>query len=243
MHSAWVIGGTCLILCSATSKTRHQLKIDHWWYFSLRRSTCFNWTTSCSSSVASKVHVIACMRDGAGANGVAVRTLSILYTNLMEHLEIPIVNEFVSLWISMFSYSPMARLQETGTSIRTYSATRWWSKWEVMQQLTVMFIHFSSRQVFLHQQILNSKVSSTIRLEEYISGLCYCTSSKGHTILRVRDRPLCLMWDFCRYPFWSQCWSYFKETGQAHKVRGVRENQMKRYPKNAIQPELDCHKW
>lgn len=28
--------------------------------------------------------VIACMRDGAAANGVAVRTLSILYPTLME---------------------------------------------------------------------------------------------------------------------------------------------------------------
>ena len=88
--------------------------------------------------------VIACLRDGAAANGVAVCTLSILYPKLMdikcfshtldrvgEHFEIPVLSEFVSLWISMFSHSPMARLcwkQETGTSIRTYSATRWWSK-------------------------------------------------------------------------------------------------------------------
>ena len=104
--------------------------------------------------------VIACMRDGAAANGVVVRTRNILYPKLMdikcfsrtldrvgEHFEIPILSEFVSLWISMFSHSPMARLkQETGTSIRTYSATRWWSKWEVMQQLMVQFgdVHFSS---------------------------------------------------------------------------------------------------
>lgn len=67
--------------------------------------------------------VIACMRDGAAANGVAVRTLSILYPKLMdikcfshtldrvgEHFEIPILSEFVSLWISMFSHSPMAKV-------------------------------------------------------------------------------------------------------------------------------------
>ena len=52
------------------------------------------------------------------------------------------LREIVSMWISLFSHSPKARLywkEETGVSMRTYSATRWWSKWEVMQQLMVQF--------------------------------------------------------------------------------------------------------
>ena len=91
------------------------------------------------------------MRDGAASNGVAVHTLSILYPNMVdiecfshtldrvgEHFNTPVLNEFISLWISMFSHSPKARLswrEQTGTSMKSYSATRWWSKWEVIHQL------------------------------------------------------------------------------------------------------------
>ena len=96
--------------------------------------------------------LVACMRDGAASNGVAVRTLTILYPKVVdikcfshtlgEHFEIPILSEFISLWISVFSHSPKARMlwtEETGTSIKSFSATRWWSKWEVMDQLMTMF--------------------------------------------------------------------------------------------------------
>ena len=95
--------------------------------------------------------LLECMRDGAASNGVAMSTLSILYPNLVdiecfshtldlvgEHFNTPVLNEFISLWISMFSHSPKARLswrEQTGTSMKSYSATRWWSKWEVIHQL------------------------------------------------------------------------------------------------------------
>ena len=42
----------------------------------------------------------------------------------------------------MFSHSPKARLAWkalTGRAIKLYSATRWWSKWEVMKQLSLQF--------------------------------------------------------------------------------------------------------
>ena len=97
------------------------------------------------------------MRDGAASNGVAVRTLSILYPNMVdikcfshtldrvgEHFNTPVLNEFISLWVStcMFSHSPKARLswrEQTGTSMKSSCATRWWSKWEVIQQLMIQF--------------------------------------------------------------------------------------------------------
>ena len=88
------------------------------------------------------------MRDGASTNGVAVRTLAILYPNILdvkclshtldrvgEHFDIRVLNEFTSLWVSMFIHSPKACLcwrELTGCSMKSYSATRWWSKWEVM---------------------------------------------------------------------------------------------------------------
>ena len=102
-----------------------------------------------------QIRLLACMRDEAATNGIAVRTLNVLYPKMMnvkcfshtldrvgEHFEIPVLREIVSMWISLFSHSPKARLywkEETGVSMRTYSGTRWWSKWEVMQQLMVQF--------------------------------------------------------------------------------------------------------
>ena len=58
-----------------------------------------------------------------------------------EHfdIDIPVLNDFISTWISMFSHSPKARLcwrELTGCS---YSTTRWWNKWEVMHQLMIQF--------------------------------------------------------------------------------------------------------
>ena len=109
---------------------------------------------STSYSIESS-RLLACMRDGASTNSVAVRTLSILYPNLFdvkcfshtldrvgEHYDIPVLNQFTTAWVSMFSHNPKARLcwrEQTGCSMKSYSATRWWSKWEVMQQLMIQF--------------------------------------------------------------------------------------------------------
>ena len=41
-------------------------------------------------------------------------------------------------WISLFAHSPKARLAwktQTELSIPSYSATRWWSKFEVIEQV------------------------------------------------------------------------------------------------------------
>ena len=94
-----------------------------------------------------QVRLLACMRDEAATNGVAIRTLNVLYPKMMdvwcfshtldrvgEYFEIPVLREFVSTWNSLFSHSPKARLywkEETRVSMRTYSATRWWSKWQL----------------------------------------------------------------------------------------------------------------
>lgn len=99
--------------------------------------------------------LLASMRDGASTNSVATRTLKIVYPKCMDvicfshtidrvgaHFKTPILDEFVSAWISMFSHSPNARLrwkEQTGRPMASYSATRWWSKWEVMDQILVQF--------------------------------------------------------------------------------------------------------
>ena len=93
----------------------------------------------------------AAMRDRASVNSVAMRTLSIVFPNILdigcfshtldhvgEHFNTPALDVFMKVWISMFSSSPKTKLAwttKTGLSIPSYSVTRWWSKWEVMKFL------------------------------------------------------------------------------------------------------------
>ena len=99
--------------------------------------------------------IIAAMRDCASCNSVAMRTLKVVYPSLLdvgcfshtldrvgEHFSVPHVSEFVTHWINLFSHSFKARLiwkERTGRSISGYSTTRWWSKWEVLNQLLELF--------------------------------------------------------------------------------------------------------
>jgi len=95
--------------------------------------------------------VVGAMRERALVNNVAMRTISAIFNLLMdmpcfshtidhvgEHMNTPILEEFMKYWISLFSHSPKARLAwktQTGLSIRSYSPTRWWSKFEMIHQL------------------------------------------------------------------------------------------------------------
>ena len=100
-------------------------------------------------------HVIGAMRDRASSNNVAMATMKVLYPFIVdigcyshtldrvgEHFKTPTLGEFVSLWISLFLHSPKTRLmwkEQTSKSMASYSATRWWSQYEVMDQLLVQF--------------------------------------------------------------------------------------------------------
>ena len=99
--------------------------------------------------------IIGGMRDGASVNGAALRQLMFFYPKLFDvvcfshtidnvgnHFEFKILDLFARYWISMFSHSYNARLvwrERTGQSIRTFSETRWWSKWEVLRQVSEYF--------------------------------------------------------------------------------------------------------
>lgn len=59
-----------------------------------------------------------------------------------EKFNTPVLNEFTCAWISLFSRSPKNKLawkSQTDCPIRTYSDTRWWSRWEVMKQIHDLF--------------------------------------------------------------------------------------------------------
>ena len=99
--------------------------------------------------------VVATMRDCASVNNVAIRTMKIIYQNFLDigcfshtlnlvgdHFKFPNLTEFVSTWLALFSHSTKTKIlwkEQTGKAMATYSHTRWWSKWEVMQQLLLQF--------------------------------------------------------------------------------------------------------
>ena len=95
------------------------------------------------------------MRDRCSVNNVALRTLKIVYPNLVdigciahtiniagEHFQISTLDEFTNPWNSLFAHSVKARLcwkEQCGSSAPTYSPTRWWSRYEVMKDIMVKF--------------------------------------------------------------------------------------------------------
>ena len=99
--------------------------------------------------------LLAAMRDGASVNQAALDRIAFIFPkminvvyfshtldNVGNHLVIPTLVEFGSLWTKMFRHSCKAKLlwkDRTGQTPRSYSETRWWSKWEVYHQLMVQF--------------------------------------------------------------------------------------------------------
>ena len=91
-------------------------------------------------------NVVAAMRDHASVNNVAMRTVAIMYPQVMDigcmshtldhvgdHFKLLTLTKFMKYWEALFKNSPKARLlwrTRTGISIASYSPTRWWSKWE-----------------------------------------------------------------------------------------------------------------
>ena len=66
----------------------------------------------------------------------------------------------------MFAHNPKAKLfwkQKTGTSIQGYPATRWWSKWEVINQT---FVLFGDVESFIREEFSNS---TRTKLTEFFS--------------------------------------------------------------------------
>ena len=91
--------------------------------------------------------LLACTRDRAATNTVALRTLKVVYPNIVDigcfshtidhvggEFETPVLDEFISAWISLFAHSFKTKAlwhDQTGRAMKSFSATRWWSRWEV----------------------------------------------------------------------------------------------------------------
>ena len=99
---------------------------------------------------------VAAIRDGAAVNGAALRSVKeIMFPrvfdilcashsldNVGRHFNTPLLDNFGQWWVGLFARSPAARIAwkaRTGVAIKTYSSTRWWSYWEVLDQLMAYF--------------------------------------------------------------------------------------------------------
>ncbi len=99
--------------------------------------------------------ILAATRDGASVNSCAMRTVKVVYPQLIDircfshtldlvgdKFNAPVLTTFISYWISLFSHSPKTKSlwkTETGKAMASFSKTRWWSKWEIMQNVMVQF--------------------------------------------------------------------------------------------------------
>ena len=99
--------------------------------------------------------VVGAMHDRASVNTVAMRTVKVIYQNLLdigcfshtldrvgENMKTPVLDEFFKAWIGMFTRSPKTRARWkslTGLPPPSYSVTRWWSRYEVLAKLLSTF--------------------------------------------------------------------------------------------------------
>lgn len=121
----------------------------------------------------------ASMRDGASVNGAAMRTVKIVFPKVVDvrcfshaidgvgsHFNIPTVKRFLQLWNSLFTHSPATRLawrERTGISKKSYSPTRWWSWWEVAQQVMLQFAEILP---FVQDRLQTAANKATLRQVE-----------------------------------------------------------------------------
>ena len=120
--------------------------------------------------------LVGAMRDRASVNEVAMRTVRVIYNQVInigcfshtldhvgEHMQTPILEKFFRAWISLFSRSPKTRLLwkgQTGLSCPSYSSTRWWSLFEVVNHL---FCSFGDLAPFLANEELSGSNLKKLR--------------------------------------------------------------------------------
>ena len=125
----------------------------------------------------------AAMRDGASVNGAAMRTVKVVFPKVVDvrcfshaidgigsHFNIPTLGRFLQLWNALFGHSPATRIawkERTGISNKSYSPTRWWSWWEVANQI---MLQFAEIHPFLQARLQEAANKATLRqLDEMLA--------------------------------------------------------------------------
>ena len=115
------------------------------------------------------------MHDRASVNDVAMRTIKVVYNELLDvgcfshtlnhvgkRMNKPILHDFCNTWIALFSRSPrscLLRRTQTDLSAPSYSSTRWWSKFKVIHS---MLKTFSNVKKFLERDDLHPATSTKL---------------------------------------------------------------------------------
>jgi hypothetical protein len=100
-------------------------------------------------------YCVAYARDSCATNHVAVNLLMPASTNALnmlcfphtlhntgKHLELPVLNEFMTSWLNLVPQPGAAKLRWEailGKGCSKYSKVRWWSRWEIMQEIATNF--------------------------------------------------------------------------------------------------------
>ena len=64
---------------------------------------------------------------------------SLTSDNVRSHFQFRVLEVFFRHWVNLFAHSFNARLlwrERTGQSMKSHSVTRWWSKWEILKQVS-----------------------------------------------------------------------------------------------------------
>ena len=100
-------------------------------------------------------YCVAYARDSCATNHSAVNLLMPASANALnmlcfphtlhntgKHLELPVLNEFMTSWLSLVPQPGAAKLHWEailGKGCSKYSKVRWWSRWEIMQEIATNF--------------------------------------------------------------------------------------------------------
>ena len=100
-------------------------------------------------------HLMAAMHDRASVNIAAMSIVSIMYPNILDvgcfshtldlvgrKFTLQHVDKFMKHWEVIFKHSYKSKLlwcEQTGISIKSYSPTRWWSRWDCAKQVMEMW--------------------------------------------------------------------------------------------------------
>ena len=95
------------------------------------------------------------MRDRASMNTAAMGIVGVVYPTVLsigcmsdalesvdDKFNVPNLHHFLTFWLSLFAHSPRVKALWNGRTDRamaSYSTTRWWSRWEVMNQVLQLF--------------------------------------------------------------------------------------------------------
>lgn len=101
------------------------------------------------------MYCVAYARDSCSTNYDAINRLMPLSVNALnmlcfphtlhntgKHLQVPVLDEFMTPWLQLVPHPGAAKLRWQailGKGMSSYSKVRWWSRWEMMQELALNF--------------------------------------------------------------------------------------------------------